>query len=124
MVERAAVSGEGRRAMKRLVVVGNGMAGMACLEQILKYEPRFAVTVFGEPMWGNPNIYRRIGFCPEQDAFYERMTGLEWVSALVRLPTIRPPSNSKSVGIELIRYSSFRSGVSSTFACITFTLPK
>jgi ABC-2 type transport system ATP-binding protein len=44
-----------------------------------------SVAVFGEPMWGNPNIYRRIGFCPEQDAFYERMTGLEWVTALVRL---------------------------------------
>jgi ABC-2 type transport system ATP-binding protein len=44
-----------------------------------------SVTVFGEPMWGNPGIYRRIGFCPEQDSFYERMTGLEWVAALVRL---------------------------------------
>jgi ABC-2 type transport system ATP-binding protein len=44
-----------------------------------------SVTVFGEPMWGNPNIFRRIGFCPEQDAFYERMTGMEWVTALVRL---------------------------------------
>lgn len=43
------------------------------------------VTVFGEPMWGNPGIYARVGFCPEQDAFYERMTGLEWVTALVRL---------------------------------------
>jgi ABC-2 type transport system ATP-binding protein len=44
-----------------------------------------SVAVFGEPIWGNPNLYRRIGFCPEQDAFYERMTGLEWVTALVRL---------------------------------------
>jgi ABC-2 type transport system ATP-binding protein len=44
-----------------------------------------SVRVFGEPIWDNPNIYRRIGFCPEQDAFYERMTGLEWVTALVRL---------------------------------------
>jgi ABC-2 type transport system ATP-binding protein len=43
------------------------------------------ITVFGEPMWGNPGVYRRIGFCPEQDAFYDRMTGLEWVTALVRL---------------------------------------
>jgi ABC-2 type transport system ATP-binding protein len=43
------------------------------------------VTVFDEPIWGNPAQYRRIGFCPEQDAFYERMTGLEWVSALVGL---------------------------------------
>src|SRR5215217_869616 len=43
------------------------------------------ITVFGEPIWGNPGLYFRIGFCPEQDAFYERMTGLEWVTALVRL---------------------------------------
>ncbi len=44
-----------------------------------------AVTVLGEPIWGNPSLYFRIGFCPEQDAFYDRMTGLEWVTALVRL---------------------------------------
>jgi ABC-2 type transport system ATP-binding protein len=44
-----------------------------------------SIQVFGEPIWGNPAVYARIGFCPEQDAFYERMTGLEWVSALVRL---------------------------------------
>jgi len=43
------------------------------------------ITVFGEPIWGNPALYSRIGFCPEQDAFYDRMTGLEWVAALVRL---------------------------------------
>jgi ABC-2 type transport system ATP-binding protein len=44
-----------------------------------------SVTVLGEAIWGNPKIYFEIGFCPEQDAFYERMTGLEWVRALVRL---------------------------------------
>ena len=44
-----------------------------------------AVTVLGEPIWGNPALFFRIGFCPEQDAFYDRMTGLEWVTALVRL---------------------------------------
>jgi ABC-2 type transport system ATP-binding protein len=43
------------------------------------------VTVLGERIWQNPALYARIGFCPEQDAFYERMTGLEWVTALVRL---------------------------------------
>jgi ABC-2 type transport system ATP-binding protein len=44
-----------------------------------------SVRVLGEPIWGNPAVYFRIGFCPEQDAFYERMTGLEWITALVRL---------------------------------------
>jgi ABC-2 type transport system ATP-binding protein len=43
------------------------------------------VRVLGEPIWGNPALYQRIGFCPEQDAFYDRMTGLEWVAALARL---------------------------------------
>jgi ABC-2 type transport system ATP-binding protein len=43
------------------------------------------VHVLGEPIWGNPAIYARMGFCPEQDAFYERMTGIDWVTALVRL---------------------------------------
>ena len=44
-----------------------------------------SIGVFGAPVWGNPAAFFRIGFCPEQDAFYDRMTGLEWVAALVRL---------------------------------------
>jgi ABC-2 type transport system ATP-binding protein len=44
-----------------------------------------SIQVLGEPIWRNPALYFRIGFCPEQDSFYERMTGLEWVTALVRL---------------------------------------
>jgi ABC-2 type transport system ATP-binding protein len=44
-----------------------------------------SVRVFGEPIWGHPSQYRRLGFCPEQDAFYEHMTGLEWVEALALL---------------------------------------
>ncbi len=43
------------------------------------------VHLLGEPVWGNPAVYSRVGFCPEQDSFYDRMTGLEWVTALVRL---------------------------------------
>jgi ABC-2 type transport system ATP-binding protein len=43
------------------------------------------INVFGERLWGNPRVFFRIGFCPEQDAYYDRMTGLEWVVALVRL---------------------------------------
>ena len=44
-----------------------------------------SIRVLGEPIWGNHELYRRIGFCPEQDAFYDRMTGSEWVTALVGL---------------------------------------
>ncbi len=33
-----------------LVVIGNGVAGVACIEEILKYSPKFRVTVFGDRM--------------------------------------------------------------------------
>ena len=44
-----------------------------------------SIRVLGEPIWGNYELYRRVGFCPEQDAFYDRMTGAEWVAGLVGL---------------------------------------
>jgi len=44
-----------------------------------------SIRIFGQPVWNNPDIYLRMGLCPEQDAFYDRMTGHEWVTALLRL---------------------------------------
>jgi nitrite reductase (NADH) large subunit len=41
--------------MKQLVVVGNGMAGVGCVEQILKYDRRFDITVFGDETHVNYN---------------------------------------------------------------------
>ena len=41
--------------MKRLVVVGNGMAGVGCIEQILKYGPQFDITIFGDETHVNYN---------------------------------------------------------------------
>jgi len=43
------------------------------------------LRVFGEPIWGHPEQYQRLGFCPEQDAFYEQMTALAWIAAMARL---------------------------------------
>jgi ABC-2 type transport system ATP-binding protein len=52
------------------------------------------VHLLGEPVWGNPGVYARVGFCPEQDAFYDRMTGLDWVTALLRLNGLDPAAAS------------------------------
>ena len=41
--------------LHRLVVVGNGMAGVACVEQILKHAPRFDITIFGDETHVNYN---------------------------------------------------------------------
>jgi ABC-2 type transport system ATP-binding protein len=63
-----------------------------------------SIAVLGAPIWGNPALYHRIGFCPEQDSFYERMTGQEWVTALVRLNGVadRDASAMAARAIEMV----------------------
>jgi len=46
---------------------------------------RGEVRLLGEPVWNNPKVMARVGYCPEQDAFYGWMTGLEFVSTLLRV---------------------------------------
>lgn len=43
------------------------------------------VTAFGQPVWDNPALMAQVGFVPEQDAFWESMTGVAFVAALARL---------------------------------------
>ncbi|MBI3314238.1 MAG: NAD(P)/FAD-dependent oxidoreductase, partial [Candidatus Omnitrophica bacterium] len=40
---------------KHLVVIGNGMAGMACVDQILRRKPNFKITVLSEEPYYNYN---------------------------------------------------------------------
>ncbi|MDB5351395.1 MAG: yxlF 2 [Planctomycetota bacterium] len=43
------------------------------------------VVVLGQRAWGNTRLNREVGLCPEQDAFYEWMTGRDFVSYCARL---------------------------------------
>ena len=43
------------------------------------------VRLLGRPAWGTPELYHHVGVCPETDAFWEGMTGLQFVTALLRL---------------------------------------
>ena len=59
-------------------LLGPNGAGKSTLMKLItgQLKPSKGVlTVLGEPIWHNAPIFSRIGFCPEQDAFYERMTG-------------------------------------------------
>src|SRR5579871_6101666 len=42
-------------SQKQLVVVGNGMAGVACVEQILKQTREYEITIFGDETHVNYN---------------------------------------------------------------------
>jgi ABC-2 type transport system ATP-binding protein len=46
------------------------------------------VEVFGQPVWNNLEVLGRIGFCPEEDAFYDFMSGLEFVTTLAQISGI------------------------------------
>ncbi|HZT74967.1 MAG TPA: nitrite reductase large subunit NirB [Terriglobales bacterium] len=41
--------------MERLVVIGNGMAGVACVEQLLKHGPKFSISILGDETHPNYN---------------------------------------------------------------------
>jgi ABC-2 type transport system ATP-binding protein len=43
------------------------------------------VTLLDKPAWGSPEIFHQVGLCPETDAFWEHLTGLQFVMALLRL---------------------------------------
>jgi len=43
------------------------------------------VSLFGRPAFGSPEMFHRVGLCPEQDAFWENLTGLQFVMALLKL---------------------------------------
>jgi nitrite reductase (NADH) large subunit len=65
--------------MERLVVVGNGMAGMACVEQILRHAPDFHITVFGDETHVNYNrIHLSSVLAGEKDADEIVLNSLEW----------------------------------------------
>jgi ABC-2 type transport system ATP-binding protein len=69
-------------------LLGPNGAGKSTLLKLLtgQLKPsKGSITVLGEAVWRNPRLFFRVGVCPEQDAFYDRMTGLEWVAGLVRL---------------------------------------
>jgi ABC-2 type transport system ATP-binding protein len=48
-----------------------------------------SLTVLGEPVWNNHRLMARVGFCPDEDAFYDGFSGLEFVSLLGRLAGLR-----------------------------------
>jgi ABC-2 type transport system ATP-binding protein len=44
-----------------------------------------SLTIYGEAVFGNPALFRRIGFCPEHDSAYNEMSGWQFILLLARL---------------------------------------
>src|SRR5260370_30999863 len=73
-------------------LLGPNGAGKSTLLQLATGQLRptqGTVRVLGHPVWNNPGLNRHIGVCPEQDAFYEWMTGWDFVLTCGRLSGLR-----------------------------------
>ncbi len=69
-------------------LLGPNGAGKSTLLKCMTGQLRPAtgsVTIGGMAVFNNPAVYARIGFVPEQDAFYEEMSGRQFVTELTRL---------------------------------------
>lgn len=59
------------------------------------------VSAFGMPVWDNPDVMRRVGYVPEQDAYYEHLTGLQFVTDMARLSGMEGATAARRAGEEL-----------------------
>ena len=69
-------------------LLGPNGAGKSTLLKCLtgQLNPRTGgVRIHGKPVWNNAEVFAQIGLVPEQDAFYEEMTGREFVTYLTQL---------------------------------------
>ena len=75
-------------------LLGPNGAGKSTLLQLATgqlYASQGTVQVLGQAVWNNPALNRYIGLCPEQDAFYEWMSGFDFVFTSARLSGMTRP---------------------------------
>ena len=69
-------------------LLGMNGAGKSTLMRLITGQLRTTtgeIRVFGEAPFANPHVYRRLGYCPEIDNFYERDSGRQFVRYMARL---------------------------------------
>jgi ABC-2 type transport system ATP-binding protein len=76
-------------------LLGPNGAGKSTLLQLVTGQLRPSqgeVRVLGQTVWNNWALNRAIGLCPEQDAFYEWMTGWDFIYTCARLSGMNRPA--------------------------------
>lgn len=69
------------------------------------------VTLFGQSLRGHPQLYRRLGYCPEQDQLYDFMTGREFLEFNADLYGLSNPRQVAEAALERVALSEQSSKV-------------
>lgn len=62
------------------------------------------VNVFGMSPWSNPEVFSRMGFCPDTESIYEEMTAFQFVSTMARLSNYGA-GEARKLAAELLEYT-------------------
>lgn len=87
-------------------LLGPNGAGKSTLLQLATGQLRPSqgtVRVLGQSVWDNPALNRHVGLCPEQDAFYEWMSGFEFVRTCARLSGLSRSESASAAGKAMAR---------------------
>ena len=60
------------------------------------------VTLDGEPIWRNPEVYRRLGLVPERETAYDFLTGTQFILSMARLHRLPDPAAAARRAIALV----------------------
>ena len=75
-----------------------------------------AVTLDGEPVWRNEDVYRRIGLVPEREAMYDTVSGFEFVLANARLHRLLEPHAAARRAIDTVEMADAQSRSIATYS--------
>jgi ABC-2 type transport system ATP-binding protein len=74
------------------------------------------VTLDGEPLWRNEQVYRKIGLVPEREALFDYLTGRQFVMANAELHGLPNPGAAAQAAIALVEMSDAQDRVISTYS--------
>jgi len=66
------------------------------------------VSLFGQPVREHPQLYRRLGYCPESDQLYDFMSGYEFLELNARLQGLSDPKGAALQALEKVDLVSER----------------
>ena len=74
------------------------------------------VTLDGEPLWRNEEVYRKLGLVPEREALFDYLTGRQFVVAMAELHGIADPGAAAQRAIAQIELTDAQDRAISTYS--------